>query len=284
MGRMAAGGHFLSDVLWSALIALGGAHLLYYYVLRIPQQEASACGGAPVAASRGWQVAIAILAAMGGAIVLLALFAAPHGTRITTNIQLSRLPHAPKVFEVLAGAADVEITLVDTPSSAVAIAGELHGFGLPTSELSAHALLEPKPVPTLEYRILQRGWFTDLNSNIAVRLPADGFRRLIVHLDRGDIRVTDATRASVVHSGRLALELQTRAGVVQRPRGAKGLQRQSITWRARRESNPRPSGSKTAPARTNRHEGANKMQIFRAFVAARARSCPFVRHGAVAKR
>jgi lipid A 4'-phosphatase len=29
LGRMAAGGHFLSDVIWSALLALGLAHALY---------------------------------------------------------------------------------------------------------------------------------------------------------------------------------------------------------------------------------------------------------------
>ncbi len=37
--RMAAGGHFLSDGVWAALIALGVAHALYYYVLRIPLRE-----------------------------------------------------------------------------------------------------------------------------------------------------------------------------------------------------------------------------------------------------
>jgi membrane-associated PAP2 superfamily phosphatase len=40
-GRMAAGGHFLSDILWSGLIAFGTAHVLYYYVLRIPAREDS---------------------------------------------------------------------------------------------------------------------------------------------------------------------------------------------------------------------------------------------------
>jgi len=39
LGRMAAGGHFLSDVLWAGLISLGIAHVLYYYVLRIPAYE-----------------------------------------------------------------------------------------------------------------------------------------------------------------------------------------------------------------------------------------------------
>lgn len=40
-GRMAAGGRFLSDNLWSGLIALGAAHVLYYYVFRNPAREDS---------------------------------------------------------------------------------------------------------------------------------------------------------------------------------------------------------------------------------------------------
>jgi membrane-associated phospholipid phosphatase len=220
LGRMAAGGHFLSDVLWSALIALAIAHFLYYYILRVPAAEARERGVALQPENPRSQVVLALLAVLGGASVLLALFGAPHGTRIAAQIPLASIPQAPRVFEVLAGTADVEITVVDkasTGGASVSVAGELHGFGLPTSELSAGSELVTAPLPTLVYRIRQRGWFTDLNSSIAVRLPADDLTRLTVHLDRGNIRVTDATREGVTHSGRLALELSTRAGVVQRP-------------------------------------------------------------------
>jgi len=37
--RMAAGGHFLSDVMWSAWLPLFAAWLLYYPVMRIPARE-----------------------------------------------------------------------------------------------------------------------------------------------------------------------------------------------------------------------------------------------------
>jgi hypothetical protein len=98
MGRMLpparpgdpAGGHFLSDVIWSALLALGVAHAVYHYVLRVPvhdlRDEARESGAlaarGPV--SRG-QRAVAVLAALGGAAVLLALFAAPHGTQLAAG-------------------------------------------------------------------------------------------------------------------------------------------------------------------------------------------------------
>lgn len=39
LGRMAAGGHFLSDIIWAGLTVFGIAHVLYYYVLRIPAYE-----------------------------------------------------------------------------------------------------------------------------------------------------------------------------------------------------------------------------------------------------
>lgn len=38
-GRMVAGDHFLSDIIWSAIIVYGIALLLYYFVFRIPQRE-----------------------------------------------------------------------------------------------------------------------------------------------------------------------------------------------------------------------------------------------------
>jgi lipid A 4'-phosphatase len=230
LGRMAAGGHFLSDVIWSALLALGVAHVVYHYVLRIPVHEmrdearesgASAASG-PV--SRG-QRAVAVLAALGGVAVLLALFAAPHGTELAAKIPLSSLPGAPRVFEITARTANVEIVIVDGTDGGpaggradqVSITGELHGFGLPGSRLDARSGFDPQPVPTLRYRIEQRGWFTDLDGAATVRVPAGELERIVVRLGRGNIRVTDATRQGVVRRGRLKLDLRTAAGRVQPP-------------------------------------------------------------------
>ena len=99
VGRMAAGGHFLSDAVWSALIALGTAHALYHYVLRIPDQETRAPDeriGAGRARVR--QRALVALAALGGVAVLAALFVAPHGAPLAARVRLSSLPRPPEVF------------------------------------------------------------------------------------------------------------------------------------------------------------------------------------------
>lgn len=213
LGRMAAGGHFLSDVIWSALLALGVAHVLYHYVLRVPHYE-SLEGGAviprgPLSRAQRWIVAGA---ALGGLGVLLALFAAPHGTELAAEIPL---PLSPRVFEVVARKANVEIVIVDAPADHVSIHGELHGFGLPMSRLEARSDLIPKPIPTLRYHIDQHGWFTDLDGIVRARVPAGDLQRIAVRVGRGNIRVTDATREGVVRKGRIRLDLRTAAGRVQ---------------------------------------------------------------------
>src|SRR5436853_366236 len=158
-GAMAAVGHFLCDVIWSALLALGMAHVLYHFVLRVPLYESLEAGVAvprgPLSRPQRWMVAGA---ALGGLCVLLALFAAPHGTELAAEIPLSV---SPRTFEVTARQANVEIVIVDQPVDRVSIRGELHGFGLPLSRLEAHFDLTPGPVPALAYRLEQHGWFRD---------------------------------------------------------------------------------------------------------------------------
>ena len=218
LGRMAAGGHFLSDVVWSALLAFGVAHALYHYVLRIPARE-SAEGGvadAPPASGRLQRV-VTISAALGGAAVLAALFVAPHGAQLAAEIRLSDLPAAPRVFEVTAQNAGVEIAVVDEPAAAVSVSGELHGFGLPTSRLATSVRFDPEPLPTLRYEIVQRGWFTDLDGSAFIRLPAGSLERIVVRVGRGDITVTDATRSGLVRSGKLRLDLRTGSGRIRAP-------------------------------------------------------------------
>lgn len=39
VARMAAGAHFLSDIVWSALMTIGTAFVLYHFVLKIPKLE-----------------------------------------------------------------------------------------------------------------------------------------------------------------------------------------------------------------------------------------------------
>ncbi|HEX9395640.1 MAG TPA: phosphatase PAP2 family protein [Burkholderiales bacterium] len=215
VGRMAAGGHFLSDVVWSAFLALGLAHALYYYVVNVPAVDPRRDASADArASSPRIRYALSILAALGGAAVLVAVFVTPHGTQISTEIPLAAAARAPRIFELIARTANVDITIVDAPADQVSVAGELHGFGLPGSRLLARSEFEAEPIPTLRYRIEQHGWFTDLDGSVSIRLPAGRMERIVVQIERGNIEVTDATRSHVVKSGKLQLDLRTKSGRV----------------------------------------------------------------------
>ena len=111
--------------------------------------------------------------------------------------------------------ADVEITLLDLPAAQLSVVGELHGFGLPTSRLQASVAFDPGPEATLSYRIDQHGWFTDLDGVAVITVPAAGLERLVVRLDRGNIKIRDATSSGVVRSDVLHLDLKTASGHVQ---------------------------------------------------------------------
>jgi lipid A 4'-phosphatase len=207
VGRMAAGAHFLSDIVWSALLAFGVSHLLYHHVLRIGDGAPDA--GEPVRAT-------SVVATLGGAAVLVALFAAPHGTLLTARLPLASLHPAPQILEVVADRADVSIVLFDGPAAELAIDGELHGFGLPWSRLGTRLELVSEPPVRLRYRIEARGWLTDVDGAATLRVPAAAFERVIVRVGRGNIRVADRTRARGASAGAVALELHADRGRIVR--------------------------------------------------------------------
>ena len=217
-GRMAAGGHFLSDVIWSGLIALGTAHVLYYYVLRVPAREDSREVLYPrIERSPGWRgAAIAAAVLFGAGITGGGLLASPHHTDLTARIRPADYPAAPEAVEVIAGALDVEILLAPETGGEIVCAGHVHGFGLPTSRIRAAWEFEERPVPTLRYRITQTGWFTDIDGVARLRLSRRDLRKVVVHVTRGDIAVIDETGGGSGPGGFPVLDLHTSDGRIVR--------------------------------------------------------------------
>ena len=218
LGRMAAGAHFLSDVIWSALLALGLAHVLYYHFLRLAEQDAA--NRSAWVSQRPWlreKWLMTLLALLGAAFVLIALFVTPHGKPFSTQVDLALLPRAPRVIEITAPAANIDIVIADFQKPQMIVEGELHGFGLPGSRLDTSTAFHAAPIPTLSYRIEEQGWITDLSASATFRTPPGELQRISVRLQRGNIRVTDTTRSRVVHNGTLLLDLRTDSGHVQQP-------------------------------------------------------------------
>jgi hypothetical protein len=113
-----------------------------------------------------------------------------------------------------------DILIGDLPKSHIVLTGELHGLGLPANRLEASTIFRAEPVATLSYRIDQEGWLTDYNALATIRVPAAALTSIAVRLQHGTIRVIDASADHVVRSGKLQLDLQTRAGSVQRSEAA----------------------------------------------------------------
>jgi membrane-associated PAP2 superfamily phosphatase len=210
VGRMAAGAHFFSDIVWSALLAFGVLHLLWYHVLPAPGTEPA---GVPAAGRWRWRRLSTLAAALAGVGVLLALFATPHGTALAERVALG--PDSPRVLEVVADTANVTLLLVDVPDNELAVDGELHGFGLPGSQLAAHLDIVAQPQRALRYRIESRGWLTDVDGLATLRVPAAAFDRVFVSVQHGNVRVSDLTRTHAVAAGTIHLDLHTVHGHVQ---------------------------------------------------------------------
>ena len=208
VGRLAAGAHFLSDIVWSVLLAFGVLHVLWYYLLPTPDADEALAGG-----GRRWRRVGTPAAALAGAAVLLALFATPHGTVLGERVPLRA--GSPRILEVMADSANITLVLLDGPVDELAIDGELHGFGLPGSHLAAQVEVLSSPHPAVRYRIESRGWLTDVDGVATLRIPAAAFDRVSVSLGRGNIRVSDLTRSRVVATGRVSLDLRTARGHLQ---------------------------------------------------------------------
>jgi membrane-associated PAP2 superfamily phosphatase len=224
-GRMAAGGHFLSDVLWSGLIAFGTAHVLYYYVLRIPAREDSRDVLYPrIERSPGWRgAAISAAVFLGAGIIGGGLLASPHHSDLTARIRPADYPVVPETVEVIAGTLDVEILLAAETDGEIVCAGHVHGFGLPTSRIRAAWEFEERPIPTLRYRISQTGWFTDIDGVARLRLPRRNLRKVFVRVTRGDIAIVDETAGAAGPGGLPALDLHTADGRIHRPAGDRNV-------------------------------------------------------------
>lgn len=208
VGRLAAGAHFFSDIVWSALLAFGVLHTLWYYLLQTPTADEALAGG-----GRRWRRVSTLSASLAGAAVLLALFATPHGTVLSERVPLRA--GSPRILQVVADSANITLVLLDGPVDELAIDGELHGFGLPGSRLAAQVEVLSQPHSALRYRIESRGWLTDVDGVATLRVPAVAFDRVSVSLGRGNIRVSDLTSCRVAATGRVSFDLHTARGHIQ---------------------------------------------------------------------
>lgn len=216
LGRMAAGGHFLSDVIWSGLIAFGVAHGLYFHGLRIPEHEAA---GQPVrlADERGpgrRALAIGLACLLGACVIGGGILASPHFKDLNGHRSLDECSPPPVTLELILDRVDLELRLVDQAGRAIDSSGWIHGFGLPTNAIEVTWSCPPGSVPSLHFRLSEHGWFTDIDGMLRLEVPLHAFRRILVRVDAGDIRIL---RGPGLGGALPELDIQSRHGRVELP-------------------------------------------------------------------
>jgi membrane-associated PAP2 superfamily phosphatase len=184
VARMAAGGHFLSDVLWSAgmvwLVALALHRLLDPERPPDPAVLAALESGAGRGRAR-------LATALAGA----ALFLLTAGVLVATPYVSEGKAFARSGAELAATAPRWEVRLDDATVAVTAGPGlsavyDVNAFGFPTSRVS-WAFRDGRDQATLW--IDHVGWFTERRTEVRLELPADGARPVRLEVGKGRVRL-----------------------------------------------------------------------------------------------
>lgn len=188
IGRMTAGDHYLSDVIWSAVIVYSLAFGLYYFVLRIPQREAAAASTTP-AVSRPLRYPVATAIGYGNvaaAMMLGVLLATPvHENRSQEVIPAAYDP-PPRKLRLIADNARVTIAWHEWPDRSALILLKGRGFGLPGTRVKDD--LEVRD-GVLTFRVDHSGLFTEKDTRLVVGVVPHAWDQIQVQTTVGDIRV-----------------------------------------------------------------------------------------------
>jgi membrane-associated PAP2 superfamily phosphatase len=178
--RMMAGGHFLSDVLWSGgmvwLVALA-----LYRLLRLDREPEAA---PPEALSRRPRQARLVTLLAGLALAVLttaALVATPYVSQKTWRLPAEALARSPAPRFVVA-LDQATVTLEAGPD--VEASYQVQAFGFPTSRL-AFGFVERPDAAVLS--IDRQGFFTERRTTVTLRWPAAGVKPLSLALEKGKV-------------------------------------------------------------------------------------------------
>jgi membrane-associated PAP2 superfamily phosphatase len=184
LARMAAGAHFASDVLWSALIPAAIAFLLYYFVLRIPQHEDAP--GQTVARSRPLWLLLGV-PIVGLALLASGLAATPAYTDINYAVNT---PGNSTGVEVVSDGCDMELVFDPETLNQVKIGGHAQGFGWPWSNLRHQAeMMESNGLRRVQFSFRREGHFTEVSGQITLRVPVTTSGRVNIRLKNGDLEL-----------------------------------------------------------------------------------------------
>lgn len=216
--RMAAGAHFLSDVIWSALITWWAVWFAYYFIVRMetePETTPETCETAAVPATNYSGVATCLAWFKNSALVIGVLIMVV-GVLLATPLhkqfkfEWGKLELAPSALMIVSPGASVRVRVIaDGEGPAFSIKQTIQGFGLPGGWLKAST--DPIKNPgSWTYEGRARGTFTDLENTVEIVVRSTQIATMQVFVgEGGGVEVED-------DSGRLAVTSDVRVEAMKR--------------------------------------------------------------------
>lgn len=183
--RVSAGGHFLSDVIWSFLITFSSAWLLYYFLLNIPFREKQR--QLDVKHATEWMATRPILkktllTIVGLVILLGGLVSTPLDREYTETVPVT----ATDDYVILTSVDMSDIVLERSSDNLIHIYTRIKGFGFPFNQVDYQFISKDH---TLALNLKRIGTYTEYRSKLRLQLPESGIDRLSIVLKKGDVYI-----------------------------------------------------------------------------------------------
>jgi hypothetical protein len=186
--RMAAGAHFLSDVLWAGFFTYFTAWFLYYPILKLHRALRDTETQPLTRPQPKW--VLALYAGAGVALLAGLLLATP----LSRDLEYERIKAGsdPTVIHVTIDEADVILHFTDDPAPAFDLQGSVRAFGFPTNTITETAGYEKEEgVPVIRYSLERRGVFTEYRARVHLLISAPNLAALHLDLKEGTLRLED---------------------------------------------------------------------------------------------
>ncbi len=175
--RMAAGAHFLSDVLWSGILTWLAALAAHSLLTRLRKEHVR----------RRWPpwlsyvgVGILSLAVVGGL-----LFTRPFHHQVRVRVPVAAMP-AQWIFDT--SVADLDIAVDPDARDAVSIDGEIKGFGFPNVRVKESELVTGTQVLR---QIRQTGTAKEIDAPMKLTVRPEMLDRIEVRIGTGNVKIVD---------------------------------------------------------------------------------------------
>lgn len=172
VGRMAAGAHFLSDIIWSGYLMFATSAFVYYGLMRVPEQEVRLEGGikTPFTTSQKISLASVLTLAIG-----ISVFTKPIGHESVYELDAASALQLDSI-ELHFDKAELEIEQIPDGQPLVIDVVSL-SFGAPGASVKREITELPG---SLVFNLYHEGHFTEKGTVIHAAIPESAMDKLVI--------------------------------------------------------------------------------------------------------